>query len=94
MKDFSKLNELPAEVKVLIANGQALVEEAKAAMQNNDYDFDLTSKRELKTDIKNVEKNIQVIAKGKVSEKNIKKLENSIICLRTILNGLISFFTR
>lgn len=94
MKDFSKLNELPSEVKVLLVNSQNLVAEAKEALQGRKYDFDLTSKRELRSDIKNVERYLTLIKKGKVTEKNVKRLENASVYLHTVLNGLISFFTR
>lgn len=94
MKDFSKLNELPSEVKVLLVNSQNLVDEAKEALQGRKYDFDLTSKRELRSDIKNVERYLTLIKKGKVTEKNVKRLENASVYLHTVLNGLINFFTR
>lgn len=94
MKDFSNLNDLPAEVKLLIVNGQTLIEETKKTLESRTYDFDLTSKRELKTDCRQVEKYIQLIERGKVTEKNIKGLENSITKLQTILTGLINFFSR
>ena len=94
MKDFSNLNDLPAEVKLLIVNGQTLIEETKKTLESRTYDFDLTSKRELKTDCRQVEKYIQLIERGKVTEKNVKGLENSITKLQTILTGLINFFSR
>lgn len=94
MKDFSNLNNLPAEVKLLIINGQTLIEKTKKTLEDHSLGFDLTSKRELKTDCKQVEKYIALIEKGKVTEKNIKGLENSITKLQTILTGLISFFSR
>lgn len=94
MNNFSDLNHLPAEVKTLIVNGQALVNEANETMKEQGQNFDLTSKREIKTDIKAVERNISLIAKGKVTEKNIKDLDNSIIKLRTVLIGVVNFFGR
>lgn len=92
MNNFSDLNHLPANVKVLIVNGQTLINEANETMKEHTYKFDLTSKREIKTDIKTVERNIFLIAKGKATEKNIKALENSIIKLRTVLTGVVNFF--
>lgn len=94
MKDFSNLNDLPAEVKLLIVNGQALVEKTQKTLEDRSLGLDLTSKRELKADYKQVEKYITLISNGKVTEKNIKGLENSITKLQTILTGLISFFSR
>ena len=94
MKDFSNLNDLPAELKLLIVNGQALVEKTQKTLEDRSLGFDLTSKRELKTDCKQVEKYITLISNGKVTEKNIKGLENAITKLQTILTGLVSFFSR
>lgn len=94
MKDFSNLNDLPAEVKLLIVNGQTLIEQTKKTLEDRSLGFDLTSKRELKTDCKQVEKYITLISNGKVTEKNVKGLENAVIKLQTILTGLIRFFSR
>lgn len=94
MKDFSNLNDLPAEVKLLIVNGQALVEKTQKTLEDRSLGLDLTSKRELKADYKQVEKYITLISNGKVTEKNIRGLENSITKLQTILTGLVSFFSR
>ena len=54
MKDFSNLNHLPTETKVLIANGQALVEEAKETIKDRDLYLDMTSKMLLKSGCKEV----------------------------------------
>ena len=94
MKDFSSLNDLPAEVKLLIVNGQTLIEQTKKTLEDRNLGLDLTSKRELKSDYKQVEKYITLISNGKVTEKNVKGLENSITKLQTILIGLVSFFSR
>ena len=89
MKDFSNLNNLPAEVKLLIVKGQTLIEDANKTLNDRTNNFDLTSKRELKADCKQVEKYIQLIEKGKITEKNIMALEKSVVKLQTILTGLI-----
>lgn len=94
MNNFSNLNHLPAEVKVLIVNGQTLVDDAKAKIKERKYYFDLTSKVQLKSDCKEVEKYIKLISKGKLNDKNIAALDLSIIRLRTTLDGLINFYTR
>lgn len=94
MNDFSKLNDLPAEVKVLIVNGQTLVNDAKDKIKDRDYYFDLTSKLQLKSDCKEVEKYIKLISNGKLNDKNKKALELSITRLQTTLDGLIKFYTR
>lgn len=94
MSNFSKQNHLPPEVKILLVQGQTLVDQAKEAMNDRSYRFDLTSKWELKSDCRQVEKYIQTIYDGKVNDKTIKGLETSITKLDTILKGLINFFTR
>lgn len=93
-KDFSNLNDIPTELKLLIVTGQNLIDRTKRTMEDYSLDFDLTSKRELKADCKQVEKYITLIAKGKITEKNIQGLQDSITKLQTILNGLVSFFSR
>lgn len=90
----SNLNDLPTEVKLLIVNGQNLVNEAKDKIQSREYYFDLTSKMQLKSDCKEVEKYIKSISKGKMNDKIVKSLELAITRLRTTLNGLIEFYTR
>lgn len=90
----SNLNDLPTEVKLLIVNGQNLVNEAKAKIQSREYYFDLTSKMQLKSDCKEVEKYIKMISKGKTDDKIVKSLELAITRLHTTLDGLIEFYTR
>ena len=94
MTDLSKLKDLPADVKVLIVNGKALVEDAMKKMKNLEYGFDLTSKMQLKSDCKEVEKYIKLISSGKLNDKTQKGLEISIIRLQTTVDGLVRFFTR
>lgn len=94
MSDFSKLNDLPAEVKLLIVNGQTLVDKAKDKIQGREYYFDLTSKMQLKSDCKEVEKYIKLISKGKLNDKNKAALDLAITRLRTTIDGLINFYTR
>lgn len=94
MKDFSNLNHLPPETKVLIVKGQTLVEDAKEKIKNREYYFDMTSKMQLKSDCKEVENYIKLIGKGKNVEKNSASLENAIVRLQTTLDGLINFYTR
>ena len=83
--DFSNLNHLPAEIKMLIVNGQSLVENAKEM---------LTSKMQIKSDCKEVEKYIKLIANGKLNDKNQKALELAIVRLQTTIDGLVKFYTR
>ena len=94
MGDYSNANHLPTEVKILIVNGQTLVEEAKEKMRNRDYYFDLTSKMQLKSDCKEVEKYIKIVTSGKENEKNYKRLELAVIRLQTTIDGLVKFYTR
>ena len=94
MTDFSKLNHLPAELKLLIVNGQSLIEKASETLQDRKCNFDLTSKRQLKSDCRKVEKCIEKLAAGKVTDKTIKDLEHAVVALNTSYNGLVAFFSR
>ena len=94
MTDFSRLNHLPVEVKELIVTGQALIDDSEKTLKDRYCNFDLTSKRQLKGDCRKVEKCIKDISNGKVTEKTIKALKDSVVCLRTSYTGLVAFFTR
>lgn len=92
--DFSKLNDLPTEVKALIVTGQSLIDAAEQTLKDRYCGFDLTSKRQLKSDCVKVEKCIQKLYTGKINEKNIQQLEASVTCLNTTYQGLVAFFSR
>ena len=94
MVDFSRLNHLPVEVKQLIVTGQSLIEQSEATLKDRYCNFDLTSKRQLKGDCKKVEKCIQTIVDGKVTDKTVKQLSDAVTCLQTSYTGLVAFFTR
>lgn len=94
MADFSRINHLPVEIKQLIVTGQALIDDANATLSDRYCNFDLTSKRQLKGDCRKVEKCIQKIVDGKVTEKSIKQLNDAVTCLKTSYTGLVAFFTR
>lgn len=92
--DFSSLNHLPTDIKMLIVNGTTLVEDAKEKMKNREYQFDLTSKMQLKSDCKEVEKYIKLATSGKLVDKNKGKFELAVIRLQTTIEGLVKFYTR
>ncbi len=94
MADFSKLNHLPSDVKLLIVTGQTLIEDADKTLKDRYCNFDLTSKRQLKGDCKKVEKCIRTIMDGKVNDKTIKQLNDAVTCLKTTYTGLVAFFNR
>lgn len=85
-------NDIPTEFKVLMINGQVEVEKAYKVLKDRRYDFDLTSKRELQTDIKRVEKYITLIENGKMTKKTQKEMEHAMIRLDTAVKGLMQFF--
>ncbi len=94
MADFSKLNHLPSDVKLLIVTGQSLIDDADKTLRDRYCNFDLTSKRQLKGDCKKVEQCIHKIMNGKVNDKTIKQLNDSVTCLKTTYTGLVAFFNR
>lgn len=89
----SKKNET-SKKDALFENGQALVNEVKEKLQDRSYSFDLTSKMQLKSDCKEIEKYLKLISKGKAKEKDTKQLEVAIVRLRTTIDGLIQYYTR
>ena len=94
MVDFSRLNHLPVETKQLIVTGQSLIDQSNATLKDRYCNFDLTSKRQLKGDCRKVEKSIQTIVDGKVTDKTVKQLSDAVTCLQTNYTGLVAFFTR
>lgn len=94
MTDFSKLNDLPTEVKELIVTGQTLINDANSTLKDQYCNFDLTSKRQLKSDCTKVEKCIQKLLSGKISDKSIQQLKAAVTCLNTSYTGLKAFFSR
>ena len=94
MADFSRLNHLPVEIKALIITGQSLIEEADSTLKDRYCNFDLTSKRQLKSDCRKVEKQIQKIVDGNVTDRSVKQLNDAVTCLKTSYTGLVAFFTR
>mgnify|MGYP003292610885 CR=1 FL=1 len=94
MSDFSNLNHLSPEIKLLIVNGQSVIEKAYETLADRNCKFDLTSKRQLKGDCRKVEKCIERLANGKVTEKTVKELEHAVVALQTTYTGLVAFFSR
>ena len=94
INDFSDLNNLPVEIKLLVVNGQALVDKAQEKVKDRDLNMDMTSKALLKGDCKEIEKYIKQISKGKIDEKLVKNLDNAITRLNTNLTGIVNFFGR
>ncbi len=94
VNDFSNLNHLPTDVKLLVVNGQTVVDKAKNTIKSKEYYFDFTSKTQLKSDYKAVERYIRLAARGRLKDKNKKEFEYAIVRLQTTLDGLIEFYTR
>lgn len=94
INDFSDLNDLPVELKLLVVNGQALVDQAQVKMKDYNLYMDMTSKALLKSNCKDIEKCIQLISRGKRDDKTKEKLERAITILNTNLTGIVQFFER
>lgn len=94
INDFSDLNDLPVDLKLLVVNGQALVDKARIKMKDYNLYMDMTSKVLLKSNCKDIEKCIELISRGKRDEKTKEKLEKSITILNTNLTGIVQFFER
>lgn len=89
MSNNENLNQLPVEVKILIVNGQALVDKTKVAMKEKRLDIDLTGRMQLRDDCKAVEKIIKKFKSGKTKESDAKNLELAIIRLQTTAGALV-----
>lgn len=94
MMDFSNLNNLTPDQKIVIANGQALFEETNDMIKSRKYLLDITSLWQLKADCREIQMLIKMILNGKKIDKNIALLQNATVRLRTNLNGIVSFYER
>ena len=94
MMDFSNLNNLTPDQKVVVANAQALFEETNEMIKSRRYLLDITSLWQLKADCREIQMLIKMILSKKKIEKNVGLLENATVRLRTNLNGIISFYER
>ncbi len=92
--DFSNLNNLTPDQKIVIANGQALFEETNDMIKSRKYLLDITSLWQLKSDCREIQMLIKMILNGKKIDKNIALLQNATVRLRTNLNGIVSFYER
>ena len=89
MSNFENMNQLPADVKILIVNAQSLVDRTKDAMKEKRTEVDLTGKFQLRDDCKAIEKLIKKFGAGKASEKDVKALEVAVIRLKTTAGALV-----
>lgn len=89
MSNFENVNQLPADVKILIVNAQSLVDRTKDAMKEKRTEVDLTGKFQLRDDCKAIEKLIKKFSSGKASEKDVKALEVAVIRLKTTAGALV-----
>ena len=89
MLNYERLNDLPTDVKLLIANAQVLVNKTKQSMKENPYDIDLSGKTQLKSDCKAIEKKIKEFSKGKFTDRDEKELEVLFIRLKTSAEALL-----
>ena len=94
MMDFSNLNNLTPDQKIVVANAQSLFEETNEMIKSRKYLLDITSLWQLKADCREIQMLIKMILSGKKIEKNIGLLENATVRLRTNLSGIISFYER
>ena len=94
INDFSSLNDLPVDIKILIVNAQDLVDKTQEKMKDRDLNMDLTSKALLKSNCKEIEKYLGMISKNKLDDKILTKLELAMTKLETNLNGIVNFFER
>ena len=94
MSDFSNLNNLPTEDKILLANAQSLLDETKEMISSHKYPLDMTSLWQLKGDCREEQMLIKMIQKNKKIEKNLKLLSTSLVRLRTNLTGIVNFNER
>lgn len=87
MKKLENLDQLPAEVKIMLVNGQRMVDETRKEVKGRG--IDLTSRLQLRDDCAAVENIIEKIRKGKFKQKDIDGLEPAMIRLRTSSEAIL-----
>lgn len=80
-------NQLPVEIKVMIVNGQTLVDDTRKRVKGSEAD--LTGRLQLRDDCFAVEKAIKKLEKGKYKQKDVEGLRLAIIRLQTTSNGIL-----
>lgn len=89
MKSKTEIKALSDELKELISQGQAQVDQVREEMKTKGIGMDRTCKLQLRDDCKNVEKLIQKIQKGEKLEENTEKLKRAMIVLHTTSQGIL-----
>lgn len=88
MADFKNLNDLSPELKILIVNAQAQLDNARAEAKEKRLSIDLAARMQLRDDCAEVERCIHKIEKGKFKDKDIEKLRLAAIRLKTVVDGV------
>ena len=89
MSNLGNMNQLPADVKILIVNAQSLVDRTKTAVKEKRTEVDMTGKFQLKDDCKAIEKIIKIFSAGKANEKDIEALKLAVVRLQTTAGALV-----
>ena len=89
MADFEHLNDLPAEVKVLLVQAQTQLEQTRSEMKAKGLSVDLTGRLQLRDDCRTLEQYIKKIVKGKYKEKDVEALKLAMIRLNTVAEGIL-----
>ena len=92
MIDFTKLNDLSPEIKILLVNAQCALDEAQAKTKEKGLSLDLTSRWQIRDDSKELERCMKKIAKGKFKEADLEKLNHATIRLQTVVEGVFRRF--
>lgn len=89
MADFENLNQLPAEVKILLVQAQTQLDQTRKEMKERGLSVDLTGRLQLRDDCRALEQSIKKIAKGKYKEKDVEALKLAMIRLNTVAEGVL-----
>ena len=87
--DFSDLNGLEAEEKVLIIKMHTLIETTKERLKRKGNEVSLPYKMQLKSDFGEAERLIKKFKPGKDNTKHRKKLEFLLIKLQTEVDNIL-----
>lgn len=88
-KVLLKLNELPADMKIRIARALSLIDQTTDLMHRKWGDYDMSAQFALKDGIKDLERTLKDLSKGKVTEKLDKKLDFDTAKLITLSENIL-----
>ncbi|MDD3278520.1 MAG: hypothetical protein PHG16_06510 [Lachnospiraceae bacterium] len=89
MADYIDVDQMSTELKILIVQGQTLVDQTRKEVKEPGRRLDLTCRLQLRDDCGVVEKYIKKIYSGKARRKVEEELKMAVLRLQTTADGIL-----